>query len=243
MPDYARQYAAVNISGDTSPSAPILCQACFRVDPTKALGGGSSGVRRQYVQGYKLGFWDTRSRPFRSEAECPLQIGRVFWWRIIAHPLGFATFVDGVLISVSQHAPGQVAPGGPLAPGRDLVLTLPTAGEAGERATWRVTGLWWGSADVDAATTQELSSTATAGREIVHDALRVTGVLQTVTNDELFAAFAAFAPRSVRMEGGGAATVTLESSSDVLRALGATAPIVVRGVRLTLAHAVRGATS
>ena len=229
-------------SGDASPSAPILCQACFRVDPTKGGAAGGGGVRVQYSQGYKLGFWDTRSRTYRGDAEAPVHTGRAFWWRLVAHPLGFATYVDGALVSVSQHAPGQAGPGGPLVPGRELVLTLPTAGEAGERATWRVTQVWWGAADVDAAAARELAASATAGREIVRDGLRVTGVPPDVTVDELFAAFAAFAPLAARIEGGGAVALTLASPDDVARALASAVPIVVRGARLALAHAVVRAT-
>jgi len=103
--NYDRLYGAVNLLGDRSGGggSTVLAHVAFRVDPRK-----DGGLRRVYVQGYKLGFWQTSSREFAGgEAASPITTGRDFWWRLVAHPTGFASYVDGALVTVSLPPPGQ----------------------------------------------------------------------------------------------------------------------------------------
>ena len=64
------------------------------------VGLDGDGTKRQYVQGYKMGIWDTRRKLFRSDAEFPIVDRKPFWWRIVLHPAGFA---------VSRQRESQIA--------------------------------------------------------------------------------------------------------------------------------------
>ena len=241
--NYDRLYGAVNILGDRSGGggSTVLAHVGYRVDPRK-----DGGLRRVYVQGYKLGFWQTSSREFAGgEGAAPIVTGREFWWRIVAHPTGFASYVDGALVTVSLPPPGQE-----LTAGQELFVALPVSGDAGEKATWRVKQLWWGCLPLDPAAARALAALGAGAGSIVPNQVRVTGIPAGATEAELAAAWAAtpFQPSQVALSAAGAALCTFPSDEQVRRILlgagagggggGGGVRVVVRGAVLTLSQVI-----
>jgi hypothetical protein len=236
---YDRLFGAVNLLGDRTGGggSTVLAQMCYRADPVKG-GGGGGAMRRAYVQGYKLGFWQTTSKPFPSEAAAPIAPGREFWWRLVVHPTGFASYVNGTLINVSPPPPGHE-----LRPGGELYVALPVTGDAGERATWRVKQLWWGSSPgVDQTAVRLLAALAASTGAVVPNKVRATGVPAGTSLEELRAAWGAtpYAPSDVAFGDLGSAIFTFPSEEQVRRILapGSAVRVAVRGAALTLSQAI-----
>lgn len=235
---YDRLFGAVNLLADRTGGggSTVLAQMCYRADPAK--GGGGGGMRRSYVQGYKLGFWQTTAKPFPSEAAAPIAPGREFWWRLVVHPTGFASYVNGVLINVSPLPPGHE-----LRTGQELYVSLPVTGDAGERATWRVKQLWWGSSlGLDPAAVRALAALTASAGAVVPNKVRATGVPAGTTLEELRAAWGTtpYAPSDVSFGDLGSAIFTFPSDEQVRRILapGSAVRVAVRGAALTLSQAI-----
>lgn len=239
---YDRLYGAVNLLGDRSGGGggTVLAHVGYRVDPTR-----DGGLRRGYVQGHKLGFWQTETKAYYGDAQSPIAAGRQFWWRIVAHPSGFASYIDGALINVSVPPPGHE-----LRAGQELFVNLPITGDAGERATWRVRQLWWGCLPLDPAAARALAAIAGSGGAVVANKVRATGVPPGASEAELRGAWAAtpYAPTDVGALEHGAVTFTFASEEQVRRILGlqvgagvgagAAARVFVRGAALTLSAVI-----
>lgn len=233
---YDRQFGAVNLLADRTGTngSTVLAQMCYRVDPIR----GDGAVKRTYVQGYKLGFWQTTSKAFFNEAQSIISPGREFWWRLVVHPNGFATYVNGTLVNVSVPPPGHE-----LRPGQELYVNLPIVGEAGEKATWRVKQLWWGSLPHDPAAVRQLAQMAGTGAgAVVGNKVRATGVPAGTSEAELRAAWASspYQPSDVSQSEPGAAVFTFPSEEQVRRILqpGSALRVTVRGAVLTLSQVV-----
>lgn len=239
---YDRLYGALNLLGDRSGEggSTVLAHVAYRVDPAH-----DGGIKRAYVQGHKLGFWQTKSRFFTSDASAPLTAGRPFWWRIVAHPSGFASYVDGVLVHVSVPPPGKE-----LRAGQELFVNLPITGDAGERATWRVHQLWWGSLPLDPLAAKQLAAIAGSSGALAATKVRATGVPAGASEADLRGAWAAtlYQPVEVSAIEHGAATFTFASEEQVRRILGMQAGagaaaggalrVAVRGAVLTLSQVI-----
>lgn len=231
---YDRLYGAVNILGDRTGGggSTVLAHMGYRVDPAR-----DGSLRRLYVQGHKLGFWQTSSKTFVAEASAPIVPGREFWWRLVAHPNGFASYVDGQLVHVSVPPPGHQ-----LTAGQELYVSLPITGDAGEKATWRVKQVWWGSLPHDPAAARLLDTMAGASGSMVANQVRATGVPAGATEAEVRAAWALtpYQPSQVVLSEAGAAVMTFPSEEQVRRILAnpASLRVTVRGAALTLSHVI-----
>lgn len=229
-------------------------------------------------QGYKLGSWATRSRRLTGGPEDPFPrpAGVAFWWRLVfvppppRGPGGFAAFVNGRLIGWSAGPPGSAFDGGGGAAGAralppQLQVGLPAAGEAGERVSLRVTQLWWGASELDAAAAAEVTAlagssgsggavtaagvgggvAAAAAAATASRNLWVTGVPESATLPELLRAFQAHGALDVTRaaQRQGAAIVAFAdaaAAAEGLRSVAAAGGVRIHGALLAVAPGVTG---
>lgn len=210
-------------------------------------------------QGYKLGSWATKTWRLSGGPEDPFprSEGAAFWWRVLLMPPpprgpgGFAAFVDGRLVGWSAGPRGWEA----AALGR-LQISLPASGEAGERLTLKVSQLWWGACELDAATAAEVSALvgATAapapaagpgGGALASRNLWVTGIPDAATLPELLRAFEPYGAVDVNRAAGrpGAAIVDfadVAAAAEGLRKISSSGGVRLHGAALAVALGVAG---
>lgn len=245
---YDRLYMAVNVldggGEEGSSQRSVRAHVCIRVDPmTAATSTTRTRLRRRMIFGYRLAtHWHVTTRDFK-EDDFPVATGDKFWLRLTAHASGFAVALDGVYVGFARHAPSSV----PLEGGEQAItLEFPTSGDSGEKPTWKAYGVWTGGVQVDAETEAVIAAdlSASAGPAFAPDVVRVTGVPDAASAEEVAAAFAAYGRVGVKLLGGGAASVTLPDPNAMKRVLaemeGSTA---VRGARMHVTQAYRSAAT
>jgi hypothetical protein len=250
LPD-ERVYIAVSVGAvppGTAPAAAlaadVLAHVCLRVDPPG--GGGGGAPRHRVITNYKAGgVWPAEAGAARTlqPAAWPLRGKEPFFLRVTLGARGAVSYVDGAAIGYSLYggagdAPPDAAP---------LHVLLPLAGDAAEKASWRVLGAWWGWCDVDAAGAALAEAAAKAAaaraprarREPVPDELFVTGLRPGATEADVLAAFAALAPRAARVDGA-TATVALPPGADMAAAVAATdCRVAVLGATVNVRQSAR----
>jgi hypothetical protein len=235
--DYDRVYAAVNIGdvaaaggGGADPSSDlnrqIAAHVSIRIDPSGKSGGPP---RYRYMQACKSsGRWDatrTSAKVF-TPSNWPFQEGKPFWLRIILDQRGFFSYVNGKAFSFTTYPPGWRAEDP-----HNLVTQIPIAGDAGEKATWKVQGMWWGACRVDeagekifrevVATLKETMVSAPSPNEVYVTGLPLAASEASIQST-LMEVFRAYDPVGVTSEGTGSATVTLRGATRTAEAIAAT---------------------
>lgn len=228
-------FLETRVGADAAMLKEILLHATMRGD--KGGMPGQSSVRRRYLQGYKLNDgWHTEAQSYREGDAFPIVHGNKFWWRLVIHPMGYFTYVNGSLIKFTPHAPGRRP--------HDfdpLFFQLPIMGGSGEVATMRVHGVWWGaftpSAAEEAAAGSILAAKFGKTPTWVLDKVRVSGLPPETGPEEVTAAFAAYgASACVRDAAPGAFVVTLRDQLAQQLALDARGTIKVRDTAAVIAR-------
>jgi hypothetical protein len=232
LPGYDRVFAAVNIGEDASSSTAssvagqsnllrndVLAHCSIRIDP-EGGGGGGGGLRYKFIQSYKQnGRWDTTcafNKVVKAQTLWPLKEKKPFYLRITIEPRGVFTYLDGNALGFVPHHPNWS-----VSRNNNLVVQLPVSGDAGEKVTWTILGMWWGSCSIDSSgekvfrnLAQNLSQQKV--QVAVPGELFVTGLKDTAREMDLRDAFRAWEPTEVRMGGVvGGATVVLKDASRV----------------------------
>jgi len=195
--DFDRVYTAVNISSDPAAARDVLCHVCLRADPARDHGGGPSPPRWKYVQGYRVARWDTTLRTYRADgSDFPLKPSVPFWLRIVVHPAGFLTYLNGQRVLFTPHAPDRSP-----YDFEPLYVQLPLTGDKAERVTWKVVQMYWGSS-AWSGEDEEFINKALADKGLPTlsfspDRVRVIGAPPGTTPDAVKAAFAAYLPSDV----------------------------------------------
>jgi hypothetical protein len=231
-------------------SSDVRLHVAVRVDPPKGGGGGGGGAtaRRRFLQAYKArGLWDSASSVTLTlnEGAWPFEAGKPFFLRLTLDPRGCFTYVNGRAMAFTRHPSA-----GAWAPAADprLHVMLPVAGDAGEKATWRVLGAWWGhcAPDREGLRLMEAAAAAAAAApkmrlEAVPGEVYVTGLRPGTLAANVAAAFAHWGVTDVRLEPkGGAAVVRLGDADAVTRCINETdRRVAVLGALLNVRQAHR----
>jgi hypothetical protein len=223
----------------------VLVQCGFRVDPAKAAGTGGGAAKYKWVQAARMGGkWDSQNTKIKNlnPPNWPFTPGKPFFIRVILDPRGAFSYVDGKFFGYTRYPSSQVPK-----EGDNLVVQLPIAGDAGEKPTWKVTGMWWGVARVEPSVLAEVAASLSTGPQIrteyVPDEIRITGLRPETEVSDLLEAFRRYNPVDVRMEGSGAATIKV-SDPAIVGALVADTDrkISVLGALLNVARSQRTVT-
>jgi hypothetical protein len=184
----------------------------------------------------------------------PFRENKAFYLRITIDARGCFCYVDGRAYAFTPHPPSWDP-----ARAHSLVVQVPIAGDAGEKVTWRVLGLWWGACAVDAAGEALLRAAAAAlANQKVQTAAPgecfVTGLRDGTREADLREAFRSFDVAAVRMgvgeagagasagatAGGGAATIVLRDAARVAECVAATnRRLAVLGAIISVAQGFR----
>ncbi len=256
----------------------VVVHVAFRIDPGKAPGGTTGGaagqggggagaggaaagaaasssasggtvVRYRYLQASKISRrWDTTRAANKvfTPSSWPFQEGKPFWLRVVLDRRGVFSYVNGKAFSFTPFPPDWK----PLDP-HSLIAQVPIAGDAGEKATWRVHGMWWGTSRPDEAG-EALYRTALEAMKntqvsvVSAEEVYVTGLpsgggaSEAALREALLEAYRAYDVVAVRVEGAGAATVTLRGSARTAEAIAATnRRALVLGSLINAAQATR----
>lgn len=227
---FERQWAGINIGRSPSKEAAaealretLLGHVYWRVDPVK-LG------QRDDAPTYKYRFGQTYKQTGRYSSDVkkdrafslitwPFKPDRPFFIRLILHPWGMLSYVDGKFFSYTPY-PGFQAP----KEGETLYLQIPVAGDAGEKPTWKILSAHWGSCriDVDGERSMVEYMNSDVGRAALssaqvesEDEIYLTGVPQAASEAVIVEAFKQWGAITAHRDPGkpGAATVKLALGS------------------------------
>lgn len=242
LPGYDRVFAAVNIGEDASSSAAasvtgqsnllrndVLAHVSIRIDPAASNKDSGGGLKYKFVQAYKQsGRWDNAcafNKIVSTQALWPLKEKKPFYLRLTIEPRGVFSYLDGKAIGFTPHHPNWS-----LSRNNNLVVQLPVSGDAGEKVSWTVLGMYWGTCSIDSpgeivfrTVAQNLSQQKV--QVAVPGELFVTGLKNTTREVDLREAFKAWDPVDVKLGVGavaGGATVVLKDASRVAECILAT---------------------
>lgn len=254
IPGYNRVYGAINIgdvinaSSSSSSSSTItnndssilkrdvLAQVSFRIDPNPNKSSSSLGnndddlnMRYRYQQTYKVaGRWESTLASIKlfNPVNWPFTENKIFYIRIIMDPRGVFSYVDGKAFSYTPYPPGW-KPSDP----HSLVVQIPIAGDAGEKSTWKINGLWWGRCRTDEGADNiykeytKTNATSTV-QTVIENEIYITGLPvgagDAAIRDALMEAFRIYGATEIKKETVGSAVVVVRDPSKVSEAINAT---------------------
>jgi hypothetical protein len=216
----------------------VLAHVSIRIDPSAASkdvgggGGGGGGLKYRFVQAFKQnGRWDTAcayNKIVNSQSLWPLKERKPFYLRLTIEPRGVFSYLDGKAFGFAPHQPNWSVSN---SRNNNLVVQLPVSGDSGEKVTWTVLGMWWGTCSIDSSgenvfRNAALNLSQQKVQVAVSGELFVTGLKDTAREYDLREAFKVWDPIEVRLaEAGsvtGSATVVLKDATRVSECISTT---------------------
>ena len=264
IPGYGRVYAAINIgdvksststtSDSTILNRDVITQVSFRIDPNKAAASTYSStddaisMRYRYHQSYKTaGRWDSTYAGTKNlnASNWPFTENKPFYIRIILDARGVFSYVDGKAFLYTPYPPGWKPESD-----HSLIVQIPIAGDSGEKATWKIHGLWWGICRVDEngeniyREYMKNHSTTSTVQTVIENEIYITGLPvgagDAAVKTALMDAFRNYGAIDVKKETVGSAVVIVPDPSKVEEAINATdRRITILGSVVNVKKAIR----